>query len=164
MPPCPPHTAPRAPGMACSSQPALAAACPGPGSPRRGRRHLGEPSCSVGTNGGLLSPTRVGRPHPGSGTGGLQGLRARPRFHTLSSAQAGEANRPHQRSSPLSELIPGHRGRFADSARLPLKEAATKVSAGLENAASQPAPSSEGRAQLPRGLPGTGEGPAAARP
>lgn len=45
--------------------------------------------------------------------------------------QAREPN--HQRSSPLSGLIPGHRGRFADSARLPLKEAATKVNGGAEN-------------------------------
>lgn len=64
-----------------------------------------------------------------------------------SAAQTGEGNQPHQRSSLLSGLIPGHWSRFADSAHLPIKEAATKVNAGLKNAASQPAPSSKGRAQ-----------------
>lgn len=146
-----PMPAPHAPGMAWSPQPTLAADCPSPTSPRLIRRHLGELSCSVRTRGGYC---RGHGTQPGNGTSGAAGTTCTAALSLA--AQAGEANRPHQRSSPLSGLIPGHRGRFADSARLPLKEAETKVNAGLKKAASQPAPSSEGRAQVPRQLPGKG--------
>lgn len=130
-----------------------------------GGGHPGEPRCSVGTTGRAWPPAQTRDPMPCAGAGrqqrqgqsrGRWGCRDSvhdfvfsPSLHPRQS-QAMEADHmPPQRSSPFICPNPWHRGLFVDPAHLPLKEAATKVDAGLKTAWLQPAPAREGSAASP---------------
>lgn len=88
------------PGTARGPQPTLAV---GGARSHLSSRHLGEPSCSAGTP--ALLPSGSSSDSPGrAGAGRAVGTALpSPRCQT----QGREANGPHQRSSPLSGIIPG---------------------------------------------------------
>lgn len=170
-----PAPAPRSPGMARGPQRTLAVGCLGPTSPSLGGRHLGEPSCSVGTWGKRCHGHRWGDPSPalasGSSSNGI-GI-ARVGRAAGTSCTASFPSPPKLVALP----DPGWGGKLATSAQFPFiwanpqapglicrlsssspQRSSNKSQRGAENCIVAACPSQQGQLSAPLGAAGAGTG------